>query len=140
LHKLFGVPNNAGLTSLFIEGMPEALPLQQTAVEHLSLLTAGPQPPNPSELLGSQRMEKVIETLKAESDYVLFDCPPIMAVTDAAVLGRKMDGVLLVVRAGKTKRDHASRAKALLEKVNAHLLGVVLTNAKLEAGLYSYYK
>ena len=84
-------------------------------------------------------MSKLIEQLKAEADLVLFDCPPIIAVTDAAVLGRKVDGVLLVVCAGKTKRDHAGRAKQILEKVNAHVLGVVLTNAKLDSSVYGYY-
>ncbi len=84
-------------------------------------------------------MEKVIEALKAESDFVLFDCPPIVAVTDAAVLARKVDGVLIVVSAGKTKRDHAARAKQLLEKVNANILGVVLTNAKVDNSFDRYY-
>ena len=139
LHKLFGLPNSIGLTSLFIADAPGSLPLQETEVPNLMLLPSGPQPPNPSELLGSQRMDKVIAALKEASDYVLFDCPPIIAVTDAAVLGRKVDGVLLVVSAGKTKRDHAARAKLLLEKVNANLLGVVLTNAKLDMRLYQYY-
>ena len=139
LHKLFGLPNSIGLTSLFIAEAPDALPLQETGVPNLALLPSGPQPPNPSELLGSQRMEKVIAALREAADYVLFDCPPIIAVTDAAVLGRKVDGVLLVVSAGKTKRDHAARAKLLLEKVNANVLGVVLTNAKLDMRLYQYY-
>jgi non-specific protein-tyrosine kinase len=139
LHSLFGVPNSIGLTSLFIEDAPGSLPLQETPVPNLALLPSGPQPPNPSELLGSQRMEKVIDALKAEADFVLFDSPPIIAVTDAAVLGRKVDGVLLVVRAGKTRREHAARARMLLEKVNAKVLGAVLTNAKVDSSLYRYY-
>ncbi len=138
LHTLFGVPNNAGLTSLFIqENQP--IPLVDTAIPNLRLLPSGALPPNPSELLGSPKMDAIIEELKGQAKYVLFDCPPIVAVTDAAVLARKVDGVLLVVSAGRTKRDHAANAKSLLEKVNANILGVVLTNVKVEASLYRYY-
>ena len=138
LHTLFGVPNNAGLTSLFIqENQP--IPLVDTAIPNLRLLPSGALPPNPSELLGSPKMDAIVEELKAQAEYVLFDCPPIVAVTDAAVLARKVDGVLLVVSAGRTKRDHAANAKSLLEKVNANILGVVLTNVKVEASLYRYY-
>ena len=138
LHTLFGVPNNAGLTSLFIqENQP--IPLVDTAIPNLRLLPSGALPPNPSELLGSPKMDAIIEELKGQAEYVLFDCPPIVAVTDAAVLARKVDGVLLVVSAGRTKRDHAANAKSLLEKVNANILGVVLTNVKVEASLYRYY-
>jgi len=138
LHTLFGVPNNAGLTSLFIqENQP--IPLVDTAIPNLRILPSGALPPNPSELLGSPKMDAIVEELKAQAEYVLFDCPPIVAVTDAAVLARKVDGVLLVVSAGRTKRDHAANAKSLLEKVNANILGVVLTNVKVEASLYRYY-
>src|SRR3990172_12895537 len=138
LHTLFGVPNNAGLTSLFIqENQP--IPLVDTAIPNLRLLPSGALPPNPSELLGSPKMDAIIEELKGQAKSVLSDCPPIVAVTDAAVLARKVDGVLLVVSAGRTKRDHAANAKSLLEKVNANILGVVLTNVKVEASLYRYY-
>jgi len=138
LHVLFGLSNQVGLTTAVLDD-GGALPIQDTPVPNLRLLTSGPLPPNPAELLGSQRMDRIIEGLRAMADYVLFDSPPIVAVTDAAVLGRRLDGVLLVVDAGKTKRDHARRAKALLEKVNAHLLGVVLNNAELDLSLYQYY-
>jgi non-specific protein-tyrosine kinase len=84
-------------------------------------------------------MGEVIAALQKQADIVLFDAPPVVAVTDAALLASKVDGVLLVVSAGKTKRDHAKKAKALLDKVNAHLIGTVLTNVKGEAALYQYY-
>ncbi len=138
LHELFGVSNAVGLTSAIIEETQSRLPVHDTAIPNLRLLPSGPLPPNPSEMLGSKRMEKLIGTLKAEADYVLFDCPPILAVTDAAVLARKVDGVLLVFSSGRTKRDHASRAKLLLEKVNANILGVVLNNVKLDSSQYRY--
>jgi non-specific protein-tyrosine kinase len=116
-----------------------APPLQETEVSGLWLLSSGPLPPNPSELLGSRRMKEIIDVLSQRADIVLFDAPPIIAVTDAAVLSSKVDGVLLVIDAGGTKRDHAQRAKALLEKVNAHLVGAVLNNVKMDTSLHQYY-
>lgn len=141
--KIFGVSNTTGLTTVVLgevqqESSPH-LPLQQTQVDGLRILTSGPLPPNPSELLGSMAMDRVIQALRAEADYILFDAPPAIAVTDAAVLARKVDGVLLVVSAGTTKRDHAARAKQKLEKVNAKILGVVLNNAGLDADSLNYY-
>ncbi|MBI5956453.1 MAG: CpsD/CapB family tyrosine-protein kinase [Chloroflexi bacterium] len=139
-HQLFGLSNINGLTSMMVGNAPmERASFQDTAVPNLRLLASGPLPPNPSELLGSRRMGEIIAFLKDQADLVLFDAPPIIAVTDAAVLASKVDGVLLVVNAGKTKRDLARRAKLLLDKVNANVLGVVLNNVKLEASLYRYY-
>lgn len=139
LHQLFDLPNDGGLTTAIREERPLIDVLLPTSVPHLRLLPSGPLPPNPSEILGSQRMDRIIETLRTYADIVLFDAPPLIAVTDAAVLGVKMDGVLLVVSAGKTKRDHALRAKSLLEKVNAKVLGVVLNNVKFDGSMYQYY-
>ncbi len=139
LQRLFDLPNDQGLTAAIREERAIADLLLPTSVPHLRLLPSGPLPPNPSEILGSQRMDRIIETLRTLADIVLFDAPPMIAVTDAAVLGVKMDGVLLVVSAGKTKRDHALRAKSLLEKVNAKVLGVVLNNVKFDGSLYQYY-
>lgn len=139
IHGVFGLNNSAGLTSVILDSTGKQMPFQESGVPNLSILTSGPLPPNPSELLGSRRMGEVIEQLKTEADYVLFDSPPILAVTDAAVLATRIDGVLLVVNAGKTKRDLALKAKALLTKVNANLLGVVLNNVKFDASLHHYY-
>lgn len=139
-HAIFEVENGVGLTSMVVdEEAFQTPPLQETPVSTLKLLPSGPLPPNPSELLGSRRMEEIIATLREKADLVLFDAPPIIAVTDAAVLASKVDGVLLVIRAGTTKRDHAQRAKALLEKVNAHLVGAVLNNVPMDITLHRYY-
>lgn len=138
LHTIFGVANEAGLTTLLLDGAAP-IPFQSTEVEGLRLLPAGPLPPRPADLLGSRRMEAAIERLKAEADIILFDAPPIIAVTDAAVLATKLDAVLLVARAGRTRRDRAREAVQLLQKVNAYVLGVVLTNAKLEKDSYGTY-
>jgi capsular exopolysaccharide synthesis family protein len=139
LHQLFDLSNDVGLTTTIRDERPLTDVILQTGVPHLKLLPSGPLPPNPSEILGSQRMDRIIESLRGSADVILFDAPPMIAVTDAAVLGVKMDGVLLVVSAGKTKRDHALRAKSLLEKVNAKILGVVLNNVKFDGSLYQYY-
>jgi capsular exopolysaccharide synthesis family protein len=121
------------------EALRDNPPLQETRVPGLYLIPSGPLPPNPSELLGSRRMEEVIAKLKELADLVMFDAPPCNIVTDAAVLASKVDGVLLVFSAGRTKRDHAQRAKALLEKVNAHLVGVVLNNVRVDTTVQNYY-
>jgi non-specific protein-tyrosine kinase len=136
LHSLFALPNEQGLTSAILD--PEAAPpVQQTSVPGLSLLPSGPLPPRPADLLGSRRMGALIERLRREADIVLFDTPPVVAVTDAAVLAPRVDGVLLVLHAGQTRRDRAREARQTLEKVKANIVGVVLNGARLERG-YSY--
>lgn len=133
LHALFGLPNERGLTSAILD--PDgALPTQATSVPGLSLLTSGPLPPRPADLLGSRRMEALIARLRGEADIVLFDTPPVVAVSDAVVLATRVDGVLLVLQAGRTRRDRARDARQKLEKVKANIVGVVLNNARLEAG------
>lgn len=139
LHQLFRVGNGVGLTTVVANRDAQEIPFAPTEVPGLLLLPSGPLPPNPSELLGSNRMAEVIEQLKQQADYVLFDSPPIVVVTDAAVLASKVDGVILVIRAGKTKREYAQRAKAMLDKVNANLLGVVLNGVRYEPTLHQYY-
>ena len=140
LHQIFDARNAPGFTDMMRDdALMSQPPLQETAVPNLYLLPSGTLPPNPAELLGSRRMSEVIAALQQHAEMVLFDAPPVIAVTDAAVLASKVDAVLLVVSAGKTKREHAKKAKALLEKVNAHLIGTVLNNVKGETGLYQYY-
>ena len=138
LHELFGLPNDAGLTSAILATDDVALPLQATEVPGLSLLTSGPLPPRPADILGSRRMEQIISRLREEADVVLFDTPPVVAVTDAAVLATRVDGVLLVLQAHKTSRERARQARQILEKVKANIVGVVLNNAEIEQG-YGYY-
>lgn len=139
-HGLFSLAQDPGLTSMFMDPALRAdPPLQATEVEGLWLLASGPKPPNPVELLGSDRMGKMIETLTARADIVLFDAPPVVVVTDAAVLAARVDGVLLVIQAGKTKRDQAAQAKTLLDQVHARLIGTALTNVKLDPKLQGYY-
>jgi len=140
LHHIFNLKNDVGLTTMVVDDAAmESPPLQDTGVEGLQLLPSGPLPPNPSELLGSRRMEEIIAVLLERADIVFFDAPPVVAVTDAAVLATKVDGVLLVIYAGRTRRDYARAARARLEKVNANLLGAVLNNVRFDVGLHRYY-
>ena len=146
LHRMFDLPNDSGLTTWVSEvaransdAATVSLPLQATMVPGLKLLTSGPVPPNPAEILASQRVAELLSLLKEAADYVLIDTPPIIAVTDAAVLAPRVDGVLLVVNAGKTRRDLAVKARDMLRQVNANLLGVVLNNATVDKSAYEYY-
>ncbi|NDJ62485.1 MAG: CpsD/CapB family tyrosine-protein kinase, partial [Chloroflexi bacterium] len=106
-------------------------------VPNLSLLPSGVLPPVPADVLSSQRMNDVIGVLKARANYILFDSPPVLAVTDAPLLGTKLDAALLVVRAGHTRREQAARARRALERVHVRIVGAVLTHAPREdAGGY----
>jgi len=140
LHKLFGLGHRKGLTTMMVDDEAmSAPPLQETGVPGLRLLASGPLPPSPSDLLGSQRMDRVLATLREHADVVLLDAPPVLAVSDAVILATKVDGVLLVVSAGQTRRESVQVAKTKLEKVNANLVGAVLTNVPLDASLQRYY-
>ena len=140
LHKLFGVTHRQGLTTMMVDNKAlNAPPLQETGVAGLELLASGELPPSPSDLLGSQRMDRVLAALRERADVVLIDAPPVLAVTDAALLSTKVDGVLLVVSAGQTRRDSVQAAKAKLEQVNAHVIGAVLTNVSFDANMQRYY-
>jgi capsular exopolysaccharide synthesis family protein len=139
-HEIFGLPNTVGLTSMMVdEALLKQPPLQATEVPSLWVLTSGPQPPNPAELLASRRMSEVISLLTDQADMVMFDAPPVIAVTDAAVLAPRVDGVLLVISAGSTRRDYVRQAKALLEKVNARVIGAALTNVVFDSVIHRYY-
>lgn len=138
LHTLFDLRHEPGLTNVILDD-DATLPLQETGVENLWLLASGPKPPNPADLLGSKKIDHLLQKLNEKADIVLFDAPPVIAVTDAAVLGAKVDGVLLVISAGQTRRDHAERAKELLEKAKVRIIGAALTNAPKDSSLGGYY-
>lgn len=139
-HTLFGLKDSPGLTTMLRDGATLSdPPLQDTSVPGLKVLTSGPLPPNPPDVLSSQRMEQALAALLDRCDILLLDAPPIIAVTDAAILAARADAVLLVVNAGKTRREHAQRAKALLEHVNARLLGVVLNGVPLDDAVHLYH-
>lgn len=138
LHEQFGLSMTPGLTNLVLEELTD-LPLQATGVDNLWLLSSGPTPPNPADFLGAQRMDRLIAQLAERADVVLFDAPPVVAAADAAILGAKADGVLLVIQAGRTRRDQSERARELLEQAKVRIVGVALTNAPRESGSGEYY-
>ncbi len=127
-HQIFAQENVFGLTTLLVN--PDARPNQVLktipGIDNLRVLVSGPTPPNPSDLIGSSRMGQVIEALKAEADIVIFDTPPIVAVSDAAILGPRLDTTLFVVQAGRTRRAMAKRCKGILDDLGAHIAGVCL--------------
>jgi non-specific protein-tyrosine kinase len=140
LHQVFGLKNSVGLSDMVRDDTILANPpTQDTSVPNLKVLTSGQLPPNPAEILGSKRMSEILAALLERADMVLFDAPPVLAVTDAAVLSSKVDGVLLVVSAGKTKRENARRAQVQLQKINANIIGAVLNNTKADAATQYYY-
>lgn len=139
-HSIWGLDNTRGLTTMLLDDAALAAPpVQAVGIEHLQVLTSGPLPPNPADMIGSRRMDEIIAALKAQADYVLFDVPPVLAVTDAALLGVKVDGLVLVLRAGSSRRDHAARAKEELERVKVPLIGTVLINAPRDTAVGGYY-
>ena len=136
-HHLFNV-NKKGLTNSLVGESPVTELLQATEVPNLRVLTSGPIPPNPAELLGSSRMDAALAALKEVTDYLVLDCPPVIAVTDACVLARKADGVFLVLDADQVRPEMAQKAKKLLENAQATIAGVILNRAEIEAE-HSYY-
>jgi capsular exopolysaccharide synthesis family protein len=128
VHRVFKVDKNVGLTSLVVGEATLREAIRPTHVEGLSVLPSGPIPPNPSELLHSSAFGRLKEDLLLHYDYVIFDSPPMGAVTDAAVLAPQVDGVLLVVRAGRTTRDSILSAQKQLSSVSARLVGSVLND------------
>ncbi|MGM9569661.1 MAG: CpsD/CapB family tyrosine-protein kinase [Phascolarctobacterium sp.] len=135
-HKIFGL-HNKGLSNCVATGNDVMDIIQQTSIPNLYVLTSGPVAPNPSELLASQNMVEIFEELKQHFDYVLIDTPPIMPVTDAAVVSAKVDGTILVIASGAVSPSVAVEAKTRLEQAGAHLLGVVLN--KVDVGANSHY-
>ena len=127
LHEIFGIANATGLTTLS-DGMTDT-PAQSTGIERLRVVTSGPATASPAELLSSERLLHLLARLRADADLVLVTAPPVTAGADASLLAVRVDGVVLVVDAHRTRRQDAHRAKTQLERVNARILGVVLTNA-----------
>lgn len=140
-HKIFGVSNNRGLTTAILDietGIEEHI--SDSEVSNLRIMTSGPIPPNPSELLNSQRMEQLLELLREISDFVIFDTSPVLTIADSTILAPKLGGVLLVVDTGNTRRSTLAQAYELLNKSNGHIYGVVLNRLQASRrGYYNYY-
>ncbi len=136
-HAIFGLPNDAGVAT-FLRERDADLPLAATGVPHLALLPAGPTPPDPAELLAADRFRILLALAREAAEFVIVDAAPVSAVADALAIAAAVDGVLLLVRAGRTRRAEAQRARDQLLRVGANLLGVVLTDAKLGRNAHRY--
>ena len=129
---------NDGLSQALLDGAVDGK-LQPVPVKGLMVLPAGDLPENPAELLGFRHMQKLLQQLSQEADVVLLDSPPVLPVADAAVLAQTVDGVLLVVQAGRTRRGPLQQAVETLQKVGANVVGVVLNAVPGQKGSYYYY-
>ena len=138
VHKNFGLSNKLGLSSCISMGTPLSAAVQATKVDNLYAVTSGVIPPNPSELLGSERMKNILQRAKEEYDYVLIDTPPVLPVTDALVLSRLVDGLILVIHSGEIKVEMAREVKNQLVHAGANILGVVLNKVRSEHHGYGY--
>lgn len=139
-HKLFTLSNNRGLTTAILDNeSPLSFHLQPTTISGLTLLTSGPIPPNPAELLNSHRMSQLIEELKKTADILIFDTPPTLTVADASILAPLVDGCLLVANMGETKRETFFQAAERLHKSGATLFGAIINRLKLGQGGYGQY-
>jgi len=139
MHYTFQAMNYSGLTNVLTKQIGLSKAVQSTEVENLYILPSGPIPPNPAELLSSQAMEDFLAEAYQEYDLVIFDTPPVLAVTDAQVLANQCHGSVLVVSSGNTEIEAAQKAKELLQSAKGKLLGVVLNNRKIKESNYYYY-
>ncbi len=137
LHQLLGVPREPGLSN-FLVGKTDELPVVSTLVPHLFLIPAGAIPPNPSELLGSERMQELLNRTQERFALTILDSPPLVSVTDAAILSTQVAGVLLVIKAEHVPQKAARDAKNHLVELHAHLLGTVLNDVPLQKDSYYY--
>jgi capsular exopolysaccharide synthesis family protein len=139
VHKKLGISNQEGLTSLLSKEKTMEEVVKTSNINNFYILTSGPIPPNPAELLGSKRMKSFIAELKGYFDIILLDAPPILAVTDAQILSTLCDGVLLVAAYGQAEKEAVVRAKEAIDKVGGKILGLVINKVPSNSKSYYYY-
>ncbi|QUH19076.1 CpsD/CapB family tyrosine-protein kinase [Alkaliphilus sp. B6464] len=139
LHKIFKTSNQVGLTNILVNELDYKEGVYSSHIEKLDILPAGVIPPNPSELLASNKMKQFLNNVKKDYDYIMVDTPPVAVVTDASILSTIVDGTLLVCASGQVPIEVATRAKALLENVKANIIGVVLNKIPINERNYSQY-
>ena len=139
IHKMFRLNNIYGLTDILAKDRAVDKCIQETELENLYVLTAGATPPNPAEILSSEKMKNLIEDLKNIYDYIFIDTPPIGLVTDAGVLSSFIDGVVLVVKSESVEKKYLEETKKKLDAVDARILGAILNSYKSEQKDYNYY-
>lgn len=138
-HYTFELQNIRGLSTAIINELPINEVANATSIENLDVITSGPIPPNPSELLASKKMNVFMKMLKEFYDIVIIDSPPVLAVTDSQVLSQYTDSTILVTNVEDNNRDTVSQAKDLMEKADANIIGIVLNNKKMTNKKDSYY-
>lgn len=140
IHRRFGLLNR-GLSNCFAEDLPLKEVIQADVFPNLDVVTSGPVPPNPAELLGSKKMKALLQEAAETYDYVFLDMPPVLAVTDAALMSSQVDGTVLVIGSGDISPDEGKQAQSVLEKVHANILGVILNKVPQhhKSGYYYYY-
>lgn len=138
-HKIFGVKKEHGLTSILSGEVSLEEAIAKTDVENLYLLPCGVRPPNPSEIVNSQRMKDLLAELREKFDTVLIDSPPVVALTDAAIISTYSDAVILIVSSGTVEYSELDGAIMNLKRVNANLIGAVINNLKRVSNGYYYY-
>ena len=140
VHRIFRVENHPGLTNLLTDRTLSIDSVtRESYVSGLNYITCGIVPPNPSELLQSNRMNELIQEIEEAYELVIFDTPPLLAVTDAQIMATKVDGTIVVVPQGEVKKNELDQSAELLEKVNANVLGTVLNKVDSDSGTYYYY-
>jgi len=141
IHKYFGVENDMGMTDIIVNGVGfESVVKRIDEINNLHVITCGMIPPNPAEILESEKMSNLINKLKSKYDLIIMDSPPVGELTDAAIISRNADGVILVVASGESNIEVARHARNALQNVNARILGAVLTKVDKNSGRYYYYK
>lgn len=138
MHKNFRVSNNYGISDVLLQ-KKKVMEVAHDYNKNLHIITSGQIPPNPAEMLASKAMTAFLEEMKKHFDYIVLDTPPLAAVTDAQILSTKVDGTLVVVRAGVTKKDAVHNSVALLNKVKANVIGTVLHAVDNSKNKYYYY-
>lgn len=140
VHRRFGLLNR-GLSNCFAEDLPLKEVIQADVFPNLDVVTSGPVPPNPAELLGSKKMKALLQEAAEAYDYVFLDMPPVLAVTDAVLMSSQVDGTVLVLGSGDISPDEGKQAQSVLEKVHANILGVILNKVPQhhKSGYYYYY-
>ncbi|WP_278971239.1 CpsD/CapB family tyrosine-protein kinase [Megasphaera elsdenii] len=140
IHRRLGLLNR-GLSNCFAEDLPLKEVIQADVFSNLDVVTSGPVPPNPAELLGSKKMKALLQEAAEAYDYVFLDMPPVLAVTDAALMSSQVDGTVLVIGSGDISPDEGKQAQSVLEKVHANILGVILNKVPQhhKSGYYYYY-
>lgn len=140
LHRVFRQPNVRGLSDALLSEKTALTFVLPTDEPRLDVMTSGPIPPNPAEILGSKKMRALIDEVKEHYDLILFDAPPVGVVTDAQILASFLDGTIVILRVGKGDRKQAQYAVELLRNVKANVLGVVLNRLPIHEGGYYKYK